>query len=121
MAYYQRIRDLREDCDKKQSEIAEYLGTTTQYYGSYERGTTEIPFERAIALARYYSVSLDYIVGLTNDKRGLYADSMYSSLTQKQIDAISKLASVSPIAQDKKQLDKLITFLKELLILLEKN
>lgn len=71
MAYYQRIRDLREDRDKKQSELAEYLGTTKQYYSLYEKGANEIPFERAIALAKYYNVSLDYIAGLTNDKRGL--------------------------------------------------
>jgi transcriptional regulator with XRE-family HTH domain len=68
MAHYPRIRDLREDCDKKQAELAEYLGTTKQYYSLYEN---EISFERAIALAKYYNVSLDYIAGLTNDKRGL--------------------------------------------------
>jgi len=71
MAYYPRIRDLREDSDKTQREIADYLGTAYQYYAVYEKGTSEIPFERAIALAKYYNVSLDYIAGLTNDKRGL--------------------------------------------------
>lgn len=71
MAYYPRIRDLREDSDKKQAELAEYLGTTKQYYSLYEKGANEISFERAIALAKYYNVSLDYIAGLTNDKRGL--------------------------------------------------
>ncbi|MDE6764486.1 MAG: helix-turn-helix domain-containing protein [Oscillospiraceae bacterium] len=71
MAHYPRIRDLREDCDKKQSELAEYLETTKQYYSLYEKGANEISFERAIALAKYYNVSLDYIAGLTNDKRGL--------------------------------------------------
>ena len=71
MAYYPRIRDLREDSDKTQREVADYLGTAYQYYAVYEKGTSEIPFERAIALAKYYNVSLDYIAGLTNDKRGL--------------------------------------------------
>lgn len=71
MALYQRIKDLREDSDKTQSEIADYLGTTTQYYGKYELGYAEIPFERAIMLAKYYNVSLDYIAGLTNNKKGL--------------------------------------------------
>lgn len=70
MAHYPRIRDLREDSDKKQSELAEYLGTTKQYYSLYEKGANEISFERAIALAKYYNVSLDYIAGLTNDKQG---------------------------------------------------
>lgn len=80
MAHYPRIRDLREDSDKKQSEIAEYLGTTKQYYSLYEKGANEIPFERAIALAKYYGVSLDYIAGLTNNKKGF----SHSSLTREQ-------------------------------------
>lgn len=63
MAFYQRIRDLREDSDKTQSEIAEYLGTTAQYYGKYEKGERELPFSRAVQLADYYDVSLDYIAG----------------------------------------------------------
>ncbi|MGN0593209.1 MAG: helix-turn-helix domain-containing protein [Ruminococcus sp.] len=66
MAFYQRIRDLREDSDKTQSEIAEYLGTTAQYYGKYEKGERELPFLRAIQLADFYNVSLDYIAGRTN-------------------------------------------------------
>lgn len=80
MAHYPRIRDLREDSDKKQSEVAEYLGTTKQYYSLYEKGANEISFERAIALAKYYNVSLDYIAGLTNNKRGL----TNSELTREQ-------------------------------------
>jgi len=71
MAYYQRIRDLREDSDMTQQEIADYLGTSAQHYGKYELGNAEIPFERAMALAKYYNVSLDYIAGLTNNKKGL--------------------------------------------------
>lgn len=84
MAHYPRIRDLREDSDKKQSELAEYLETTTQYYGLYEKGANEISFERAILLAKYYGVSLDYIAGLTNDKRGL----SYGELTPEQKELI---------------------------------
>lgn len=68
MPLYQRIKDLREDADKNQTEIAEYLGTTAQYYGKYEKGEREIPFSRAIELAEYYKVSLDYIAGRTNIK-----------------------------------------------------
>lgn len=69
MHYYQRIRDLREDKDMTQKEIAAILGITTQQYSLYERGDREIPFHHAIALAKYYKVSLDYIAGLTNDKK----------------------------------------------------
>ena len=48
MSYYQRIKDLREDADKTQTDIADFLGTTAQYYGKYEKGDREIPFSRAI-------------------------------------------------------------------------
>ena len=61
MAFYQRIRDLREDADKTQTEIAAYLGTTAQYYGKYEKGERELPFSRAVLLANFYDVSLDYL------------------------------------------------------------
>ena len=63
MSFYQRIKDLREDADKTQTDIANYLGTTAQYYGKYEKGEREIPFSRAIELADYYNVSLDYLAG----------------------------------------------------------
>ncbi len=70
MAFYKRIRDLREDADKTQLDIAKYLKTTAQYYGKYEKGEREIPFVRAIQLAKYYDVSLDYLAETTNFKHG---------------------------------------------------
>ena len=63
MAWYKRIRDLREDSDKTQTDIAEVLETTAQYYGKYEKGERELPFNRAIQLADYYGISLDYLAG----------------------------------------------------------
>lgn len=69
MSLYQRIKDLREDADKSQLDIAKYLNTTAQYYGKYEKGEREIPFSRAIELADYYGVSLDYLAGRTNFKK----------------------------------------------------
>lgn len=70
MTIYKRLRDLREDADKTQTEIAEYLGTTAQYYGKYEKGERELPFSRAILLAEFYNVSLDYLAGRSVFKRG---------------------------------------------------
>ena len=70
MYQYQRIRDLREDGDLTQKAIAQVLNITTQQYSLYERGDREIPFHHAITLAKYYNVSLDYIAGLTNNKKG---------------------------------------------------
>lgn len=68
---YNRLKDLREDSDKSQKEIAEIIKTSCAYYGAYELGKRDIPFERVIELAKYYDVSLDYIAGRTNDKGGL--------------------------------------------------
>lgn len=68
---YERLKDLREDGNKviRQQEIAELLGTTQQTYSLWERGDREIPFHHVITLARFYNVSIDYIAGLTNNKR----------------------------------------------------
>lgn len=63
---YKRIRDLREDADLTQREIAEILHMHKTTYTRYETGEREIPFNIAILLAKYYKVSLDYIAGLTN-------------------------------------------------------
>ena len=63
MFYYRRVRDLREDSDKSQKEIAEYLNMQTTVYQRYERGERELPLWAAIKLAELYNVSLDYLVG----------------------------------------------------------
>lgn len=68
MYYYSRLKDLREDADMVQKEIADVLGITTQQYSLYERGNREIPLHHAITLAKFYRVSLDYLAGLTNRK-----------------------------------------------------
>lgn len=64
MYYYQRIRDLREDADKTQRDIAELLQISQQHYCLYEQGIRELPMHHFITLARYYHVSLDYMAGL---------------------------------------------------------
>ena len=66
MKLYQRIRDLREDADKSQEEIAKIIGTSQSYYAQYENGKRAIPFDRVVILAKYYNVSLDYLAGLTD-------------------------------------------------------
>ena len=62
--YIKRIRDLREDHDKTQKEIADVLGTSQTMYARYERGANEIPVRHIVALCKYYGVSADYILGL---------------------------------------------------------
>ena len=62
--YIDIIRELREDCDMTQADIAQILGTTQQVYSRYEKGENEIPVRHIIALCKYYNVSADYILGL---------------------------------------------------------
>ncbi len=61
---YQRIRDLREDKDKTQAQIAKLLGIHTTQYRRWETGETEIPVHIVIKLCKYYNVSADYILEL---------------------------------------------------------
>lgn len=67
MGYYRRLRDLREDHDKTQTDIAAYLHITQPQYYRYESGQRDIPTEHLILLADYYGVSVDYILGRTNN------------------------------------------------------
>lgn len=62
-----RIRDLREDHDLRQTDIADLLHTTKQQYSKYERFEHELPIRHLNTLADYYNVSVDYILGKTND------------------------------------------------------
>ena len=64
MEYVKRIRDLREDHDKTQLEVASVLGISQTMYARYERGATELPLRHLLALCKYYQVSSDYILGL---------------------------------------------------------
>lgn len=66
---FKRIRDLREDNDKFQKDIAKLLGISQQYYSEYEKGNRTITIEHLITLAKYYHTSIDYLVDLTNDKK----------------------------------------------------
>ena len=64
MEYAQKIRDLREDKDLTQAQIAQLLNTTKNQIGKYERGEQEMPIKHLITLAKFYNVSTDYILGL---------------------------------------------------------
>lgn len=88
---YQRIRDCREDKDISQAEIAKYLSMGTTQYRRYELAESPISLEIAEILANYYNVSLDYIAGRTNDKRGLTR----SELSDEETEIIKKYRSLS--------------------------
>lgn len=72
MDYTQRLRDLREDNDLTQKDVAAILKTARNYYGEYERGARPIPVEHLITLCKYYNVSSDYILGFTDNPKPLH-------------------------------------------------
>ena len=67
--YYPRLKDLREDNDLMQKEVAAILGIDQRVYSNYETGKREIPTRHIITLAKYYKTSSDYILGLTNNSK----------------------------------------------------
>ena len=67
MAQYRRIRELREDHDLTQKQVAEYLGMKQPQYFRYEQGYRDIPTDLLIALAKFYKVSTDYLLGLIDE------------------------------------------------------
>ena len=67
--YYPRLKDLREDCDLTQKEIAEFLGMSQTGYSKYETGENDIPTIILIKLADYYNTSTDYLLGRTNNPK----------------------------------------------------
>lgn len=71
MHYYQRLKDVREDKEKTQAEIAALLGLYQTHYSRYERGERELPMHHFVTLAKYYNVSLDFLAGLIDTPRKL--------------------------------------------------
>lgn len=69
MDMYQRIRDLREDRDLRQRQVADYLNCSQQVYSNYELGQRDIPTDILIRLSAFYDVSVDYLLGLTANPR----------------------------------------------------
>ena len=67
--YYRRLRDMREDHDMKQSQVAEYLGIARTQYLRYEKGYQAIPVDLLIRLAALYKTSTDYLLGLTDNPK----------------------------------------------------
>ncbi|KTE89088.1 MULTISPECIES: helix-turn-helix domain-containing protein [Desulfitobacterium] len=66
---YQRLRDLREDRDLTQQDLADLLKVSQATYSRYESGALDIPSTSLIKLARFYKTSVDYLLGLTNDRK----------------------------------------------------
>ena len=71
MLFYQRLRDVREDHDMSQTQIAEILHTSQEQYSRWERGAYQMPIEHYKTLAKYYNVSIDYLAGVLETPRRL--------------------------------------------------
>ena len=71
-----RIRELREANDLGQKEIAKVIQTTQQQYSKIETGKADISAEKVILLAKFYNVSVDYILGISDDPRALFQDNI---------------------------------------------
>lgn len=67
--FMNRLRDLREDADLNQTEVAKYLGMSQTGYSKYETGENDIPTQVLIQLAYFYQTSVDYILGITNERK----------------------------------------------------
>ena len=72
MNYYQRLKDVREDHDLNQEDIANLLKTSQQQYGKYELGKQKMSIERYIFLSKYYNISLDYLCGILETPEPLW-------------------------------------------------
>ena len=69
MSYTKRLRDLREDADLTQAQVAAYLGPSQTMYARYERGANELPIRHLVRLCKLYGVSSDYILGLRDERK----------------------------------------------------
>ena len=88
---YQRLRDCREDSDITQAKIAKKLSMGTTQYRRYELAESPISLELAEILAEFYNVSLDYLAGRTNDKKGFNK----SDLPNSEVELLKKYRSLS--------------------------
>ena len=69
MYYYHRLKDMREDHDLAQKEVAAYLGIDQRVYSNYETGKRQIPAHLLVMLSKLYNTSVDYLLGLTNETK----------------------------------------------------
>ena len=100
MEYIKRIRDLREDSDKTQTEIAEYLGTSQTMYARYERGANELLIRHLLALCKYYDVSADYLLcrsSVKHDPKTVSVD----NISKNEIELLNVFRSLSSDKQNR--------------------
>lgn len=106
MNYFQRLKDLREDHDLSQEDIARLLNTTRQQISKYECGNQMMGVDKYIKLAQFYKISLDYLLGLTNDpiKLNIQNDQTNELLTEEHIKLITAYESKKDLQKAVKKL-----------------
>ena len=82
MTYFQRLKDIREDHDLKQQDVADILGVRRQQISKWETGMQMMGVDKYIKLARYYNISVDYLLGLIDTPRKLYTSSSEGSVNE---------------------------------------
>ncbi|MBQ5331069.1 MAG: helix-turn-helix transcriptional regulator [Oscillospiraceae bacterium] len=107
MALYKRLRDLKEDHDLTQKQVADLIGVSMNHYGKYERGENDLPLEKAVILADFYDVSLDYIAGRSIHRHGNAAP----EFTADEIELIDRFRSLGE--RDKGKAEMYVQMLSE--------
>ena len=87
--YYKRLKELRNDNDYTQQQVAEYLGIRQEYYSKYELGKIEIPAHMIKELAKLYKVTSDYILELSDEERNTYINKQTNITGNKKIGKIT--------------------------------
>lgn len=96
MSKYAQLKNLREDHDLTQKQLADNLYMQLTQYRRYETGERELPLDLAISIAKFYDVSIDYIAGITDKMK--HAD---SSLTREEYELIKNFRKLSPQEKEK--------------------
>lgn len=102
MYFYQRLRDLRNDAEKTQEDIANLLKISRQHYSLYEKGERELPMHHFITLAKYYDVSIDYLAGLITSPESLRRTPQ-NAVEQKRSKAEKALLEIERIISELKE------------------
>ena len=102
MQYYQKLKDIRNDNEKSQRQIAQILNITVQQYSLYETGKRSMPIDQYKTLATYYNVSIDYLCGLVQDFRNLNGEKINVADYSKRATGETKNINIKDAGQNNK-------------------
>lgn len=105
-----RIKDLREDADMKQSELAEIIGIPQTTLSNYETETTKADYKILIKIAEYFNVTLEYLTGISNNPTG---EDFTKDMTEEEIQKLKEYKELLLAKRESKEKDKIIQNLKK--------